>query len=134
VRLPRLLELLRVLQVLALPYERLFREVVAALLHGEHRPPLPLLGVAELGVGLVAQALLVGDRRRNLLLRLDELAPHVDEDLIQHLFGVFGPRDQIVDVRPEQLRQSIEESHGYRASRYEPISRRWDASATSILS
>ncbi len=31
----------------------------------------------------------------SLLLGFDELRPHVGDDLIQHLLGIFGPRDQV---------------------------------------
>ena len=53
---------------------------------------------------------------------------------VEHLLGVFGPRDQIVDVRAEERRKTIEESHAQRASRNVPISRRCDARATVMLS
>ena len=97
--------------VLALPHERLLREIVAAFLDREHRLLLPIVRLTELGVRLIAQSLLVGDRRRHLLLGLGQLRPHVDQDLRQHLLGIFRPRDQIVDVRPQQARESIENTH-----------------------
>ena len=112
VLLPRLLELLAVGHVLALAHERLLGEIVAPFLDGEHRLVLPVVRLLEFGVGLVAQALLVGDGRGDLLLRLGELRPHVDENLVEHLLGIFGPRDQIVDVRPQQGRETIEDAHG----------------------
>ena len=92
--------------VLALAHERLLGEVVAAFLDREHRALLPVRACLILGVGLVAQTLFVGDRGGHLLLGLDELRPHVDQDLVQHLLGVFGPGDQIVDVRPQEGRES----------------------------
>ena len=98
--------------MLALPHERLLGEIVATFLDREHRLLLPILRLAKLGVGLIAQPLLVGDRRRDLLLGLGELRPHVDQNLRQHLLGIFGPRDQIVDVRPQQGREPIENAHG----------------------
>ena len=98
--------------VLGLAHERLLGEIVAAFLNGEHRAPLPILRLLELGVGLVAQALLVGDRRGDLLLGLHELAAHVDENLRQHLLGIFGPRDEIVDVALEERGKAIENAHG----------------------
>jgi hypothetical protein len=51
-------------------------------------------------VGLITQSLLVGDRRGDLLFRFRQLPSHVDEDLVEHLLGIFRPRDQVVDVRP----------------------------------
>ena len=122
-------------EVLAVPHERLLGEVVAPFLDGEHRAALPVLRLLVLGVGLVAEPLLVGDRRGDLLLGLHELAAHVDEDLRQHLLGIFGPGDEVVDVGLEQRGEAIEDAHGIqRASRYEPSSRRCDASASVMLS
>src|SRR3954469_23782108 len=98
--------------MLALAQERLLGEVVAILAYREYGALLPLLRLLVLGVGLIAQTLLVGNGGSDLLLGLDELLPHVDQDLIQHLLGVFGPRDQVVDVRPQHLRQSVDDTHG----------------------
>ena len=98
--------------VLALPHERLLGEIVATFLDREHRLLLPIRRLAILGVGLIAQPLLVGDRRGHLLFGLGQLRPHVDQNLVEHLLGVFGPRDQVVDVRPQQGRQPIEYAHG----------------------
>ncbi len=134
VLLPRLRQLLAVRVVLGLAHERLLGEIVAVLRDREPRLVLPVGALLELGVGLVAQPLLVGDRRGDLLLRLGKLRPHVRDDLIQHLLGIFGPRDQVVDVRPQQGRKTIEKAHGQRASRYVPISRRCDASDTVMPS
>jgi hypothetical protein len=99
---PRLLERLGVREVLAMADQRLLGEVIPAFLDREHRAPLPVLGLLELAVGLVTQPLLVGDRARDLLLRPHELRAHVDDDLVEHLLGVFRRGDEVVDVRAEQ--------------------------------
>jgi len=117
VLLPRLLELLSMREVLALAHERLFGEIVAPFLDREHRLLLPVLRLAEFRVRLIAKTFLVGDRRRDLLLCLGELAAHVDQNLRQHLLGVFGPRDQVIDVRPQQGRESVEYAHGINVPR-----------------
>ena len=89
--------------VLALPHQRLLGEVVATFLDREHRLLLPVVRLLELGVRLIPQALLVGDRRGDLLLGLGQLSPHVDEDLVEHLLRILRPRDQVVDVRPSSV-------------------------------
>ena len=109
---PRLLELLAVRDVLALPHERLFGEIVAPFLDGEHCLLLPIAGLLELRVGLIAQPLFVGDGCRHLLLGLRELTSHVNQNLVEHFLGIFGPRDQVIDVRPQEGREPIEYSHG----------------------
>src|SRR5437868_9533000 len=107
--------------MLALAKERLLGEILATFLQGQHGALFPVRALTIFAVGLIAQSLLVGNSRRDLLLRLCELRPHVDENLIEHLLGIFGPRDQIVDVRPQERAQSIEESHGGLASVCLPI-------------
>jgi hypothetical protein len=84
-----------------LPNKRLLGEVVAAFLDGEHGALLPVLGLAPFGVGLVAEALLIGDGGGHLLLGLRQLRAHVDENLVQHLLRILGGGDEIVDVRTQ---------------------------------
>src|SRR5215213_8624400 len=86
------------------------------------------------GVGLVTEPFLIGDRGGHLLLGLRELRTHVDEDLIQHLLRILGGGDEVVDVRTQQRRKAVEESHAQRPSRYDANSRRCDASASVMLS
>jgi hypothetical protein len=100
-----------VLRVLALAQERLLGEVVAVLADGEYRALLPVVRQPELGVGLVLQALLVGDGRGHLLLGLDQLAVHVGDQLVEHLLGVFGRGDQVVDVRANDAGEAVEDAH-----------------------
>jgi hypothetical protein len=57
------------------------------------------------------QALLVRDRDRHLLLRLDKLVLHVDDDLVQHLLRVFRLGDQIVQVRFDERAEPRKNSH-----------------------
>src|SRR5579863_9653617 len=133
VRLPGRFKLLPVREVLVLPEQRLLREVVAPLPDRQHRAVLPILRLAMLLVGLVAQPLLIRDRRRDLLLRLHELRLHVDDDLIQHLLGMFGRGDEIVDVGAEECGKTVVDAHAYaryyRASQYVESSRRCAVSA-----
>ena len=76
--------------------------VVVAGVYGQHGLALPVLALRGLLVPLLLQALLIADGDRDLLLGLDELGLHVDEDLVEHLLGVFCLRDQIVQVRLQQ--------------------------------
>src|SRR5438477_13002110 len=101
-RFPGLLELLRVRHVLTLPDERLLGEILATLLERQHRALLPICSLTILAVGLVAETLLIRDRRRNLLLRLPEPRSHDHQNLIEHLFGTLLPTDQMADCRPHQ--------------------------------
>ena len=81
-----------------------------------------------------AEALLVGDRGGHLLLGLRELRAHVHENLVQHLLRILGGGDEVVDVRTQQRRKSVEDTHAQRPSRYDENSRRCDASASVMLS
>ena len=79
--------------------QRLLGQDVVAGAHRHHRLALPLLRQLDLLVPLLLQALLVGDRDRDLLLRLDQLVLHLEHDLVQHLLRVFRLADEIVEVR-----------------------------------
>jgi hypothetical protein len=109
--LPLLFVLLVELVVLLLALERLLREAVVALADGEHGPALPLGGVGALLLGLLREVLLVGDGNGDLLLRVDELTVHLEDDLVQHLLGVFGPADQVIEVGLDKLGEAGEHSH-----------------------
>ena len=99
---PLLLKLGRQLLVLLGAGEGLFGQLIVASLHREHGLALPVLAMALLLIPLLFQALFVPDSHRNLFFRLDELRLHVDEDLVEHLLGVLGLGDQIVQVRLDQ--------------------------------
>src|SRR6185503_1685320 len=62
---PRVVELHRVLDMLVVAQQRLFGEIVAAFLHRQHGPLLPVLGELLFLLGLGREALLVGDRGRH---------------------------------------------------------------------
>lgn len=93
-------------------HERLLGEVVAALLHRQHGTLLPVVGELELGLRLVLQSLFVGDGSGNLLLGLRQLVAHVDDDLIEHLLGVFRRGDEVIQVRLDQRRKTVKDAHG----------------------
>ena len=111
-RFPRGGARLTVLEVLLSAHQRLFGEIVAAFLHGQHGALLPVVGELELGVRLILEALLVGDRGGHLLLGLGQLVAHVDDDLIQHLLGILGRGDEVVEIRLDERRKTIEDTHG----------------------
>ena len=108
---PRLVQRLRSLQVLVVTHEGLLCQVVPLLLHAKHSTPLPLFSLLPLLLHLGLQLLLIGDRGRNLLLGLRQLAAHIRDQLVQHLLRIFCPADQIVDVRLEQRTQAIKDPH-----------------------
>src|SRR3989442_7040378 len=82
---PRLVQLHGRLRVLVVTHQRLLRQVVAPLLHRQHRALLPIPGARLLLVDLGRQPLLVRDRARHLLLGLRQLTPHIHDQLGQHL-------------------------------------------------
>jgi hypothetical protein len=92
--------------VLGLAAERRLGQAVVTGAHGEHRLALPLGRLGSLLLVLLLDALLVGNRDRDLLLGLDQLRLHVDEDLVEHLLRVFGLVDQLVDVRADERAKS----------------------------
>ena len=51
---------------------------------------------------LLLQHVLVGDGDRHLGLHLEQLVLHVEDHLLDHLFGVFGLVDQVVEIGPDQ--------------------------------
>ena len=97
--------------VLAATHECLLCQIVASFLDGQHRPMLPLFSFAQLLRCLILQSLLIGDRGRNLLLGLNQLRAHVDNDLIKHLLRLFCRRDQIIDIGSEETSESVENAH-----------------------
>src|SRR2546426_973472 len=109
---PRVVQRQRPLGVLVVAQQRLLGQVVPPLLHRQDGALLPILGGFLLLVHLRGQALFVGDGRRDLLLGLGQLGPHVDDQLVQHLFRILGARDQVVDVRPDQRRETVKDPHG----------------------
>src|SRR5437879_3934975 len=63
-------------------------------------------------LGLRGEPLLIGNGGGRLLLGLRQLIAHVDDELLENLLRILGARDQIVDVRPDQRRQTINDPHG----------------------
>jgi len=86
-------------------------------LHGEHRATLPVVRLALHPVRVGLELLLVGDGGCHLLLGLGQLTLHVDDQLVEHLLGVFGPGDQVVEVGPDHRGQAVEDSHRGHPSR-----------------
>src|SRR4029078_11654697 len=74
---------------------------------------LPFLGLVRFGRVLLLQLLLVGDRDRHSLLRLDQLLLHLEEHLGQHFLGILGLRDEVVDVGLDQRPESGKDPHGF---------------------
>ncbi len=97
--------------MLLLSDQSLLREVVLAFLHGQHRAVLPLTHLFDFAVELRSELTLVRDGRRDFPLGLRELIAHIQNDLIQHLFRVFGPGDEIVDVRFYDRRKLRKDAH-----------------------
>src|SRR5690606_35728952 len=110
--LPGLLERGGALGVLLLPQQRLAREVVAALAHGEHRAVLPLCGLPALLLDLRLELALIRDGDGDLLLGARELLAHVDDHLVENLLRVLTAGDRVVDVGADEQGQSLQDAHG----------------------
>ena len=136
VRFPRLLELLPVRGVLALAHERLLGEVVAAFLDREHRRFCSQSAACLiLGVGLVAQTLLVGDGGGDLLLRLRRAGRACRRGSAFSIFSGSSAqeiRSLMFDLSSVEKRSKIPMVSVPRGS--EPSSRRCEASARVMLS
>src|SRR5207249_7821086 len=50
---------------------------------------------------------------RDGLLCFDQLLLHLEQHLRQHLLGIFGLRDEVVDVRLDQRPESGKDPHGF---------------------
>ena len=92
--------------------ERLLGEIITTFVDGQHGAPVPIVGQLELGVGLILQPLFIGNGGGNLLLGFGQLVAHVDDDLIEHLLGVFRRGDEVIQIRLDQRRKAIEDAHG----------------------
>ena len=90
------------------PLERRAGEAVVLLLDRELRlaHPLPLLLLVLRRLPL--QQVLIGDRDRHLGLDLQELVSHVQDDLLDHLLGILGLVDQVVQVGPDESGNSFQ--------------------------
>ena len=91
--------------------DRLAGQAVVAGADRDHRLALPLLGLVELGGVLLLQLLLVGDRDRHRLLRLDQLGLHLQQHLAEHLLRVLSLADEVVDVALDECAESRKDSH-----------------------
>ena len=49
----------------------------------------------------------IGDSDRNLRLHLQKLVLHVENDLFDHLFRIFGLVDQVVEIGPDQCGNTL---------------------------
>src|SRR3982074_2500369 len=97
--------------MLVIARQRLLGEIVTAFLHGEDGAFLPVLGQLLFLLGLRGEPLLIGDGGGDLLPGFRELVAHVDDELLENLLRVLGARDQVVDVRPDQRGQTIDDPH-----------------------
>ena len=57
---------------------------------------------------LFFEQVLVGDRDRDLRLDLQKLVLHVEDDLLDHFFRLFGLVDQVVEIGPDQCRNALQ--------------------------
>ena len=62
----------------------------------------PLPGALFVLLELALQDVLVGDGNGHLGLHLEQLVLHVQDDLFDHFFGVFGLIDKVVEIGANQ--------------------------------
>ena len=74
------------------------RQVVLLLVHGHLRLAHPLRGLLFVLLMFLLQHVLVGDGDGHLRFHLQQLVLHIEDDLLDHLFRIFGLVDQIVQV------------------------------------
>jgi len=67
------------------------------------RTTFPFRGVGGFLLDVFGESFFVGDGNRYLFGRFRQLVVHIDDDLIEHLFRIFGSADQIVDVGLDEL-------------------------------
>ena len=75
---------------------------VVLLVHGQLGAAHPLLGALLAFLELALQDVLVGDGNGHLGLDLEQLVLHVQDDLLDHFFGVFGLIDKVVEIGANQ--------------------------------
>src|ERR1700730_17463580 len=76
-------------------------EVVVLFVDGELGLAHPLLDFVVVLEFLLFEQMLVCDSDGNLRFYLQELVVHVEDDLLDHFFGLFSFVDQIVEVGPD---------------------------------
>ncbi len=60
---------------------------------------------------LFLEQMLVRQRNRHLRLHLHQLVLHIEDELLEKLFRIFGLVDQIVQIGSKQCAYSFEECH-----------------------
>ena len=65
----------------------------------------------QLVIELLLETLFIGDGHGHLLLGLDELILHVEDQLVEDLFGILGLADNVVDIGFEKRTQTPENTH-----------------------
>ncbi len=77
------------------------------LVHGELCLTHPLRHFVFIFFLLSFQQVLVGDSDRHLRLDLQKLVLHVENDLLDHFFRVFGLVNQVIEIGPEKCGNSF---------------------------
>ena len=77
------------------------RQIVLLLIHRQFGLANPLGRFLLVLLLLLFEQVLVGDRDRHLRLHLQQLILHVENHLLDHLFGLLGLVDDIVEIRPD---------------------------------
>ena len=102
---------LSILQVLAVTHQGLLGQIVASFLNSKHCALFPFLSLLLFLFYLLLQLPCVSDGTSDLLFRLPKLTPHVIDRLIENLLRILGAGNQVIDVRLQQRRNALEDSH-----------------------
>jgi hypothetical protein len=76
-------------------------QVVLLLVDGELGLAHPFLDLVVVFEFLLFEQVLVGNGDGDLRFDLQELVVHVEDDLLDHLFGLLSFVDQVVEVSPD---------------------------------
>src|SRR5690606_28063993 len=97
--------------VLFLARQRLAGQGVVASTNGQHGFLFPLRRLLRRTVHLTRQALFISDGSSHLLFCRRQLFTHVDDELVQHLLGIFRRADERIDVRLDESSEASKQSH-----------------------
>ena len=76
-------------------------QIVLFLRDSELGLACPLCRLLQVFLLLFFKKMLVGDCNRHLRFHLEKLILHIEDDLFDHLLGIFRLIDQVIDVGPD---------------------------------
>ncbi len=83
------------------------RQIVLLLVHRQFGLANPVGGFLLVLLLLLFEQMLVGDRDRHLGLHLQQLILHIENHLLDHLLGLLGLVDDVVEIGPHQRSHAL---------------------------